>query len=395
MRRTFEGITVVDLGQMYAGPYCTLLMANLGATIIKVEPPNGEPIRRRGDGAGIGTSFTLLNGNKRSLRLDLKNPKGREILLGLIRSADVLVENFGPGVMKRLGLDFETVAAENERLIFASAKGFRDKSPYRNYRAMDLTVQAIAGVMATTGFPDSPPVKAGPAFADFLTGVHMMAGISAALYQRSETGRGQYVEVSMEESTIPSLASNLSGYIDSGGRLPERLGNRHGNMAAAPYNTYETSDGWIAILCVSNSDWEGLCSACGLRRFSDDGALLEVRERIARVEEIDTSITEWTLRRTTKEAVSVLENFNIPVAPVRSLSEIVEDESLFAGGILRRVGSQGVSRIQFGSPLHLSGSVDVPSIPVRELGADSGDILREFLEWSDTEVEDARSEGVI
>lgn len=193
-----QGIKVIDLGQVYQGPYATYLMARAGADVIKIEPRGGEPVRRRAAiSRGSAVPFAMLNGSKRSLRLNLKSPQGSDVLLALAAKADVLLENFGPGTMDRLGLGWKTLSALNERLIYASGTGYGLSGPDAGNLAMDLTVQAASGVMSITGFPDTPPVKAEPAIADFLSGIHLYAGAVTALYERTATGRGRLVEVAM------------------------------------------------------------------------------------------------------------------------------------------------------------------------------------------------------
>src|SRR5579862_9929147 len=204
------GITVVDLGQVYLGPYATLLMAKAGADVIKVEPIEGEPARRRGKvGPGALVPFVMLNSNKRGVTLNLKTDAGRDLLIRMATQSDVLVENFAPGVMDRLGVGWTALSAANPRLIYASGSGFGLSGPDRDNLAMDLTVQAMSGVMSVTGFPDGPPLKAGPALVDFLSGTHLYAAVMTALFERSRTGKGRLVEVAMQEVVFPTLASNL------------------------------------------------------------------------------------------------------------------------------------------------------------------------------------------
>jgi crotonobetainyl-CoA:carnitine CoA-transferase CaiB-like acyl-CoA transferase len=392
----FEGVTVLDLGQVYNGPYCTMLMARLGATVIKIEPPSGDTIRRRSEKRVAGTAFGLINGGKQSLRLDLKQPAGREVFLRLAADADVIVENFAPGVMERLGLGYQALAERNPRLIVASGKGFGSDGPYNDFRAMDLTVQAMTAVASTTGFPGSPPVKTGPAFADFMGGVHLMAAIAAALYQRTRTGQGQFIEVSMQDAVLPALTSNISGYIDSGGTLPEQTGNHHGGMASAPYNIYPTADGWAAVLCLTRRHWEAVCDACELAGLAADESLAEEGARVARMAQIDDAISAWTKARTTSEAVALLHAAGVPVAPVVRLGELLEDEHVRARGMLREVaGDDGLPALQFGNPLRLSGSAPVPPRAAAALGADSREILRERLGLDDDELSGLSAMGII
>src|SRR5205814_420885 len=203
------GITVVDLSQIYNGPYATFLMAQAGAEVIKVEPKGGEHLRRRGVVGGAALPFAMLNANKRAVTLDLKAPRGRDLLIEMVKRADVLLENFAPGVMDRLGVGYAVLSNVNPRLIYASGSGFGLSGPDRDILAMDLTVQAYAGVMSVNGFADTPPVRGGVPFTDFLGGAHLYAGVVTALYQRTRTGRGQLVEVALQDVTYPTLASNL------------------------------------------------------------------------------------------------------------------------------------------------------------------------------------------
>ena len=196
-RYPLESITVVDLGQIYNGSYATFLMAMAGARVIKVEPREGEHLRKRGTVGGAGLPFAMLNSNKLSVTLNLKDARGRDLLFEMVKRADVLLENFAPGTTDRLGCGWAQLAKVNPRLIYAQGSGYGQSGPYRDYPAMDLTVQAMAGVMSVTGYADRPPVKAGPAICDFFGGVHLYGAVMAALYEREKTGVGRAVEVSM------------------------------------------------------------------------------------------------------------------------------------------------------------------------------------------------------
>ena len=207
-----SGVTVIDLGQIYNGPYCTFMMAMAGAEVIKVEPIGGENLRRRAAVGGAAVPFAMLNSNKKFVTLNLKSVPGRDVFLRMIGRADVLVENFSVGAMERLGLGHETLCELNPQLVYASGSGYGRSGPMKAYPAMDIAVQAMSGLMSINGFEDRPPVKVGPAVADFFGGVHLYAAIASALFERHTTGRGQMVEVSMMESVYASLASNLGLY---------------------------------------------------------------------------------------------------------------------------------------------------------------------------------------
>src|SRR5580658_480952 len=212
-----SGITVIDFGQIFQGPYATLLLAKAGADVIKVEPPHGEPLRRRAaPGKSATLPFAMLNQNKRAVSLNLKHPKGRELLFEMVRRADVLLENFSPGTMDDLGVGWSVLKEINKRLIYATGTGFGISGPDRDNLAMDLTIQAASGIMSVTGAPDGPPMKAGPTLVDFMGGIHLYGGVVTALFQRTVTGEGQLVEVAMQETVYPSLASSYDYYRRTG-----------------------------------------------------------------------------------------------------------------------------------------------------------------------------------
>ncbi len=285
-RQALEGVVVIDLSHIYNGPYATFLMAMAGATVIKIEPLGGEHLRIRANLGGASLPFAMLNCNKKAITLNLKSERGRSLLLDMVRKADVLVENFAPGVTDRLGIGATVLQEANPRLIYASSSGYGRSGPYRDYPAMDLTVQAMSGVMSITGFQDREPVKAGPAVCDFFAGTHLFGGIMMALYEREKTGKGKTVEVSMQEAVYASLSSNLGMYHGSGGKLPPRTGNRHGGLAESPYNVYPARDGHIAIICNNNRHFFALLKAMGRDELQDDPRFCDLKSRIKHINEV-------------------------------------------------------------------------------------------------------------
>src|SRR5256886_1306277 len=259
--RPLAGIIVLDFGQVYQGPYATLLMAKAGADVIKIEPPQGEPLRRRAP-PGKSTTFpiAMLNGNKRAITLNLKDERGRKLLFRMAERGDVLLENFAPGVMERLGVGWEVLHGINPRLVYASGSGYGLSGPDRDNLAMDLTIQAVSGLISTTGFPDGPPVKAGPAIVDFLSGIHLYAATATALFERERTGMGRLVAVAMQEAAYATLTSQFEAFWQSGG-VPPRTGNR--SHARSPLNVYPTNDGYVAINVAVEEHWHHLLAAMG------------------------------------------------------------------------------------------------------------------------------------
>lgn len=396
-RPAYEGLTVLDLSQVLLGPYCTMLMSRLGADVIKIEPPSGDPLRQyRGADGAETAGFGLINTGKRGLRLDLKKDAGRELFLRLVEDADVVVENFGPNTLERLDLSYEVLAARNSRIILGSGRGYGSEGPYRDYLAMDLMIQAVSGVLTTTGFPENPPVKAGVPIADLTAGIHLMAAIAVALYQRTETGRGQHVTVAMHDCLLPTLNSPLGSWLDSGGTQPERTGNRHSGLAVAPYNVYPADDGWIAILALTDRHWQKLCAAMGRQDLAARQELKENRDRVQRMDEIDELIAEWSARYSKRELFERLGSAGVPAAPVLSLAEVVDDPQVRAQGMLQEVdGRNGQRVLTYGNPMRLSASPSIAVSPPPGIGTDSAELLMEKLRLDAAEIAQLREAGVI
>ncbi|ABG92598.1 probable formyl-CoA transferase [Rhodococcus jostii RHA1] len=376
----FDGIRVLELGQIYNGPYCGLLLAQLGAEVIKIEPPGGEQLRFRSHQPVESHEFVMLNSNKVSVVLDLKTDAGRHALLDLAETADVLIENFAPGTIERLQLGPEQLLEHNPRLIVARGKGYGSTGPYAHMSAMDITVQAMSGSAAATGMPDGPPTKAGAAFVDFSGGIHLFGAISAALFQRERTGRGQLVEVSMHDTIYPMLASSLGGLHNNPDRkLPERTGNRHSGMALAPYNIYEASDGWLAIICISERHWRGVATALGRPELVDDPRFSKESDRAANIDAVDEEMSACTKTRTRAELVRDLQAAGVPCAPVKSIREIDTDEHLIERGMIRYVEHPARGRVPVpGCPLRLSDSPVGPLRAAPLLGQSTEEILAEL-----------------
>lgn len=357
---SFEDLVVLELAHIYNGPYTGLMFAHLGAEVIKVEPLTGEKLRGRARGASDPQEFIMLNSNKKSIALDLKSEEGHETLMRLVEKADVLVENYAPGALDRLGLGVEALHVRNPRLVIASGKGYGSTGPYSSMSAMDLTVQAMSGTIATSGFSDGPPVKAGPAFSDFSGGIHLFAGAVAALYDREKTGKGRVVEVSMHDTIYPMLTSALSGLYNYPDRdLPQRTGNRHSGLAMAPYNVYRAADGWLAIISASEEHWRGVCTALDRGDLVEDERFLTVHDRADNMEELDTILTEVMMTFSREELRQLLETQKVPCAPVKELREVDDDPHLIERGMIRYVDHPEYGRRPtVGNPLRFSEEVN-------------------------------------
>lgn len=395
--RPLAGVTVIDLGQIYQGPYATLLMAKAGADVIKIEPRQGEAARLR---ATVGKSatlpFAMLNSNKRGVTLNLKDARGRDLLKRMVAKADVLLENFAPGVMERLGVGWPVLSAINPRLIYASGTGYGLDGPDRDNLAMDLTVQAASGVMSITGFADGPPVKAGPAVVDFMSGVHLYGAVVTALYERTITGHGRLVEVAMQESIYPALASNLSFLYNSQGGVPPRTGNKHGGLAIAPYNVYATADGHIAIITVVEGHWHGVLDAIARPELKAEPRFANNAARVKAMAEVDGLIEAWTRTKTKAEAFAILRRHRVPSSPVRDLAEVMHDPHMHQRGMLERIDHPDLGEIVVPtSPLRFHGADKVETVPSPRIGQHNGDVYGEWLGLSAEEIEALGQDGVI
>jgi crotonobetainyl-CoA:carnitine CoA-transferase CaiB-like acyl-CoA transferase len=377
MGKALQDVLVLDLGQIYNGPYCSMLLAFQGAKVVKIEPLGGEALRNRFGKGEEPHEFLILNSNKLGVSINLKAPEGKNLFLKMVEKADVVVENFSRGVMDRLSLGYEVLKEVNPRLIYASGTGYGLEGPYADLPAMDLTIQAMGGVMSTTGYPDGPPLKAGPAFGDFMGGIHLFGGIVTALYQRERTGRGQLVEVSMHDTIYPTLASPLGGLYNQERKIPERTGNHHSGLAYAPYNVYPVRDGHVAIFCISERHWISLAKRMGrddlisMQKFSSNP------DRAQHMQEIDELVGSWTVGFEKWNLVHELLAARVPCAPVLSLAEVAEDPHLKSRGMIHEIDHPKAGRTPVpGSPIRLSDSPLEEVIPAPLLGEHTEEVVR-------------------
>jgi len=391
-----SGITVIDLSHVYNGPYATFLMAMAGASVIKVEPLQGEHLRSRGDLGGAALPFAMLNSNKKLITLNLKSEKGRELLREMAARADILVENFAPGVMDRLGIGTADLHKINPRLIYGSSSGYGKSGPYRDYPAMDLVMQAMCGVINSTGYPDQPPVKSGAAICDFMAGVHLYAAIVTALYERERTGKGRVVEISMQDATYASLASNLGMVHARGAAAPERTGNRHGGLGISPYNVYPTKDGYVVFNAPGDHHFRSILDVMGRSDLKEDPRFLTRSTRVANFAAVDELIEDWTKTLTKDEVARRMLAAKVPCAPVRNLMEVMHDENMHARGSLQWIDHPELGRVVLPhSPLVFEGTQRRPIEPSLPLGASNDAVFGDWLGHSKEELAAYKAEGVI
>lgn len=376
MSLPLDGIRVIDLGQIFAVPYCTLQLAYLGAEVIKIEPPGaGEHLRRPNTSpGGVNYAFLMLNPNKKSVTLNLKHPAGREILFKLLESADVLTENYSTGVMDSLGLGYDSLHERFPRLIYASAKGYGSDGPWARLGAMDSTLQAACGLISVTGFPDGPGMRTPATFIDMGTGSHLVSAILAALIQRGRTGRGQCVEISMHDMCVPAMTGLIANELE--GQPYQRLGNRHRN--ACPSNIYPAADGEIMIFCLTEPHWRALVKLMGREDLLVSPRHKDHASRYAIAGEVDGLVADWTRRQRRDDLVARLIEHRIPCAPVRSVAEVAADPELARRRMLLDSHSATRGEIKvMGSPLKFSeaNTDGRPVAPPPALGEHTAEVL--------------------
>lgn len=395
-RAPLEGVTVIDLSHVYNGPYATFLMAMAGARVIKVEPFQGEHLRSRGDLGGAALPFAMLNANKEPVTLNLKHERGRDLLRAMVARADVLIENFAPGVLDRLGVGAAALQQVNPRLIYGSSSGYGKTGPYRDYPAMDLVMQAMSGVIDSTGFPDQPPVKAGAAICDFMAGIHLYGAVTTALYERERTGRGRVVEVAMQDAVYASLASNLGMLHARGDEAPARTGNRHGGLGISPYNVYPTCDGYVVLNCPGDHHFRAVLDVMGRADLKEDPRFNSRTARVKHFDQVDALIEAWTTTLPKHEVARLMLEAKVPCAPVRTLAEVMVDDNMHARGSLQWVDHPELGRVVLqNSPLIFEGVERQPLKPSLPLGACNDQVYGEWLGLSEAEVAELRTDGVI
>jgi formyl-CoA transferase len=397
MGQALAGIRVVDLTNNQAGPSCGQMLAWLGADVIKVEEPGrGDPARHllkdRPDADAL--FYLAFNANKRSLTLNLKNPRGKDVFRGLVKTADVLLENFGPGVMDRLGVGYDAVRALNPRLVFASIKGFGSYGPYREYKSYEPIAQAMAGAMSVTGFPDQPPTYTWPSIGDSGTGMHCVIGILAALMQRHATGEGQQVEVSMQDAVVNLLRVSLRDH-QRLGKPMERSGNQLGS--GVPGTTYRCHPGGpndYVFIYAQQQMWHPLLGAIAREDLVGDARYETAEARWERRDEVNAVVEAWTSKRDKHEVMKVLAGAGVPCGACLDTGEVLSDPHLHAREMIVEVEHPVRGRyVTVGNPVKLSASATTIG-PSPLLGQHRDAILNE-LGYRDDEIAALAKEGAI
>jgi crotonobetainyl-CoA:carnitine CoA-transferase CaiB-like acyl-CoA transferase len=388
-----EGLTVLDLTRVLSGPYCTMLLADMGARVIKIEQPGkGDDTRGWGPPFVEGESayFLSINRNKESVTLDFKRPEGRAILDRLIATSDVLVENFRPGILAKLGLDYQTLAASHPRLVYASISGFGHTGPRSAEAGYDAVMQGEGGLMSITGAADGPPFRLGVAIADIVSGMFAAQGITLALFARERTGRGQQVDIGMLDSVAALLTYQAAIYFATGS-APSRMGNRHPTIV--PYETFSAADGEF-VLAVGNDDqWRRLCEAVDIE---DDGRFATNRARVTRYDELKPMLDERLRRRTRADWIARLAAAGVPCGSVRDLREVFDDAQLAARNMVATLNHPAIGSLRLlGVPVKLSETPASVRTAPPTLGQHTDAVLQTDLGMSASDLATLRASGVI
>jgi len=394
-RAPLAGVRVVDLTRVLAGPFCAMSLGDMGAEVIKVEEP-GKGDDTRGwppFTGGEATYFLSVNRNKKSLTLNLKAPEGQAILRRLIDRADVVLENFRPGTMERLGFGYDTLRSTNPRLVYCSISGFGESGPEASRPGYDLIVQGESGVMDLTGFPDGPPVKVGNSIADLVAGMSAAQGITLALLARARSGRGQKVEIGMLDAMASLLTYQAGLYWNAGGR-PTRRGNQHPSIV--PYEVFQARDAYLTIGVANNSLWARFCGALGREDLARDARFDTEASRVANRDQLVPILNEILGTRPADEWLGRLDEAGVPAGRIKSVAEVCDSPHLKARGMVATLRHPKAGAITvMGLPIRLWETPGAASVPPPLLGQHTDAILTRLLRIPRAKVERLRAAGVV
>jgi crotonobetainyl-CoA:carnitine CoA-transferase CaiB-like acyl-CoA transferase len=394
--KPLHGIKVLDLSRVLAGPYCTMLMGDMGADVIKVEQPGkGDDTRAYGPPFVNGESayFMSVNRNKRSMTLDIKHPAGQDILWKLIAEADVLFENFRPGTLEKLGFGYEAVRARNPRLIYCSVSGYGQTGPNASIPGYDLIVQGEGGIADLTGEPDGPPMKVGTSQADIVAGMNAFQGILLALHARERTGRGQRVDIGLLDCQVSLLTFQAGNYFATGAS-PRRMGNKHPSIA--PYETFSAADGYVNIGCGNDGLFRRFCGVLGVGELADDARFRTNPDRVAHRETLAEIIEPIIRQGTVAHWVQEMRAQGIPAGPINTVEQALTHPQTLARGMVVELDHPRAGKIRLtGNPIKLSETPGAVQSPPPLLGQHTGEILADWLALTPEQVDGLKSAGAL
>ncbi len=390
-----KDIRVLDLSRVLAGPYCTMILGDLGADVIKIEPPEGDETRSWGPPFLDTESayYLCVNRNKRGMVVNLKSAEGQAILQELARRSDILVENFRPGTLERFGLNYALLRADNPGLVYCSISGFGQTGPLRDRPGYDFMIQAMGGLMSFTGEPDGEPMKVGVAVTDIVAGLYAVIAIQAALQVRQKTGEGQYLDISLFDTQLAWLANVASNFLVSG-NLPERYGNAHANIV--PYQSFAARDGYFALAVGNDRQFQRLCDQIGHPEWSGNPRFGTNSARVEHREELCPLLQAIFLQRRASEWLALLEQAGIPCGPINTLDKVFAEPQVAARQMRIQMEHPTTGDIPMvASPLKMQATPVSYRLPPPRLGEHTWQVLKEVLGYSDQHVQDVISSGVV
>ena len=396
MAGPLEGIRVVDLTRILAGPYCTMMLGDMGAEVIKIEHPEGGD-DTRGWGPpflnGVSTYFISINRNKKSFTLNLKDERGKELLRDLIRKGDVVVENFRPGTLDKLGFSWEEIHRINPAVIFASLSGFGQTGPRKDEPGFDVVIQGEGGIMSITGEPDGPPSKFGASIADITAGMLAAQGVLLSLYHREKTGVGQMVDVGMLDGQVALLTYHANNYFGTG-KLPPRRGNKHPSIT--PYEMYACKDGYFNLGVGNDSLWRRFCDAMGLGDIKEDPKFAVNKDRVDNRLELQEILDAFFAEKTVGETLDTLRGAGIPCGPINNLAQVLSEPQILAREMVVDVDVPvaGPTKVT-GVPIKLSKTPGAVRTPPPTLGQYTDEVLETVLGMDEAQRNALREDGVV
>jgi crotonobetainyl-CoA:carnitine CoA-transferase CaiB-like acyl-CoA transferase len=391
-----QGVRVLDLTRVLAGPFSSMMLADMGAEVIKIEVPNkGDDSRAFGPFKNGESSYYMnLNRNKKGITLNLKSPKGKEIFLELVKNADIVMENYRPGTMEKLGLGYEELKKVNPRLVYGCVSGFGHYGPYKSRPGYDIISQAMGGLMSTTGWPGGEPTRTGTAMGDVLAGLSVTIGILSALRYRDVTGIGQKVDVALVDSVVASMEIINQIYLVEG-RLPEKIGNRYESVY--PYDSFRAKDGSIVIACGNDKLWALLCNLMGTPEYITDERYDKNIKRVRAHAEIKEIVEKWSTTLNMDELIKAIDGVGVPCAPINNIEQVVNDPHIAeAREMFVDVEHPIAGKMKItGAHIKLSETKAEVRTPAPLLGQHNSEVLKDILGLSDAEIEKLVDEKVI
>ena len=384
--KALEGLRVLDLSRVLAGPFSTMVLGDLGAEIIKIEQPGvGDDSRAFGPFIGEESSYFMsLNRGKKSITLNLKDAADRAVFIDLVKESDIVVENYRPGTMAKLGFEYEDLKKVNPRIIYAAISGFGHSGPYSTRPAYDMIVQAMGGIMSITGEPGQAPVRVGSSIGDITAGIFGTVGILAAVEARHTTGEGQKVDVAMLDCQVAILENAIARYLVNG-EVPVPLGSRHPSIT--PFQAFPTKDYYVIMSAGNDALWAKLCNVMGTPELINDPKFATNRDRNDNVVELSEIISKISVTKTTAEWMDVLEKGGLPVGPINTVDKVVHDPQIEARNMIVEVEHPVAGKMKFaGNPIKLSATPGEVTVPAPTLGQHTDEILKDLLGWSEDQI---------